>query len=252
MKHYRDTLHGIAKKHKFVIIFTFFMIWFLLGPFIERLPYINIFFAYAYVIFVIITLFVISPNTPLFVFCSILLILSIILPLFIIYTNSLFIKYSSLIVDLTFNIIFTINIIWYTSSKKAFTKDDIFAGVLAFMLLGACYAEIYYSLCCFDPKVVHFASLNVNTAQSTYKQMELDLNKFMYFSFATLSTVGYGDIYPISGIARRICSIEGCTGILYLAIFIGRMITFYEEPFFKKKTPPKFPEFEEDIRSSNL
>jgi len=59
---------------------------------------------------------------------------------------------------------------------------------------------------------------------------------FLYFSYITLSTVGYGDIWPVSSIAKRLCSFEACIGVLYLALFIGRVVMMYESPEKRSKT----------------
>ena len=45
-----------------------------------------------------------------------------------------------------------------------------------------------------------------------------------YFSFSTLTTVGFGDITPMSKIARTLAVMEAVTGTLYLAILISRLV----------------------------
>jgi hypothetical protein len=45
-----------------------------------------------------------------------------------------------------------------------------------------------------------------------------------YFSFMTLTTVGYGDVYPSSPIARTLCMLLATSGQLYLAILIARLV----------------------------
>ena len=50
---------------------------------------------------------------------------------------------------------------------------------------------------------------------------------FVYFSF-TLLTVGYGDVRPISGIARSLAILEGIVGVLYIGVFISRLLTLYK------------------------
>ncbi len=49
----------------------------------------------------------------------------------------------------------------------------------------------------------------------------------MYFSMTTLTTVGYGDIAPVSPVARSLANLEGIIGQLYPAIILARMITLY-------------------------
>lgn len=47
---------------------------------------------------------------------------------------------------------------------------------------------------------------------------------WMYFSFCTLSTLGYGDIVPTSRLSRSLAAGEAITGQLFLAITIARLV----------------------------
>ena len=49
----------------------------------------------------------------------------------------------------------------------------------------------------------------------------------IYFSFITLSTVGYGDITPVSRVARWLAALEAMTGLLYVAVLIARLVSLY-------------------------
>ena len=51
-----------------------------------------------------------------------------------------------------------------------------------------------------------------------------------YFSFITLSTVGYGDITPVSRLARWLAAMEAMTGLLYVAVLIARLVALYSSP----------------------
>ena len=51
-----------------------------------------------------------------------------------------------------------------------------------------------------------------------------------YFSFITLSTVGYGDITPVSKVARMLAAMEAVTGLLYVAVLIARLVALYSSP----------------------
>ena len=51
------------------------------------------------------------------------------------------------------------------------------------------------------------------------------LTDWMYFSFVTLTTVGYGDITPVATSARSLAMLEALTGQLYPAIIIARLVS---------------------------
>ena len=48
-----------------------------------------------------------------------------------------------------------------------------------------------------------------------------------YFSFVTLSTVGYGDITPVADVARMLAAAEAVIGTLFVAVLISRLVSMY-------------------------
>ncbi len=46
----------------------------------------------------------------------------------------------------------------------------------------------------------------------------------LYFSFVTLTTLGFGDIAPISPLARTLVMLEAVTGQLFLAVLVARLV----------------------------
>ena len=51
------------------------------------------------------------------------------------------------------------------------------------------------------------------------------LGQFSYFSFITLTTVGFDDISPLSGLAKQFAFLEGFIGQLYPAILLVRLVS---------------------------
>jgi len=49
----------------------------------------------------------------------------------------------------------------------------------------------------------------------------------LYFSFATLCTIGYGDIVPVSNVARMLSIMEAVVGIFYMTMLIARLVALY-------------------------
>jgi hypothetical protein len=49
----------------------------------------------------------------------------------------------------------------------------------------------------------------------------------LYFSLGTLTTVDYGDIIPVSNVARMLCMLQAVAGVFYLAILISRLVSLY-------------------------
>jgi voltage-gated potassium channel Kch len=52
---------------------------------------------------------------------------------------------------------------------------------------------------------------------------------FLYFSMLTLTTLGYGDIVPLTPAARMFAALESVTGVLYVAITVARLVAAYQK-----------------------
>lgn len=53
--------------------------------------------------------------------------------------------------------------------------------------------------------------------------------QLMYYSTVTLTTVGYGDILPLNPWARTLAALESVTGVLYIAVLLGRLVGIYRQ-----------------------
>jgi hypothetical protein len=59
-------------------------------------------------------------------------------------------------------------------------------------------------------------------APATYDTM---LPRLLYYSFTTLTTLGYGDITPIHPYARSLAVLESLVGVIYPAVLIARLVS---------------------------
>jgi hypothetical protein len=97
------------------------------------------------------------------------------------------------------------------------------ASVSAYLMLGLLWTIAYWLVSEINPAAFAF-----NTTTGTKESMH-GFNAF-YFSFITLSTVGYGDITPVSKVARMLAAMEAMTGLLYVAVLIARLVALYSTP----------------------
>jgi len=96
------------------------------------------------------------------------------------------------------------------------------ASVSAYVMLGLIWTLAYWIVDIWIPGAFSF-----NSAAGA-KTME-GFNAF-YFSFITLCTVGYGDITPVSKIAKMLAALEAMTGVLYVAVLIARLVGINSSP----------------------
>ncbi|MEO1421144.1 MAG: potassium channel family protein [Pseudomonadota bacterium] len=99
---------------------------------------------------------------------------------------------------------------------QAINRNRIVGSVCVYLLLGVLWAILYRLLFLIAP--ASFRGLNGS---------EVDLEAFTYFSFVTLTTLGYGDIVPVSGMARSLVILETMAGQLYIAILVAGLVGAY-------------------------
>ena len=98
--------------------------------------------------------------------------------------------------------------------------DTICGAIAGYLLLGVVFGLIFAALVSFHPDA--FAG---EIASSMTKNDGPEItHDFIYLSFVTLTTLGYGDIRPVSHWARTLCWFEAVVGQLYLAILIAGLV----------------------------
>lgn len=98
-------------------------------------------------------------------------------------------------------------------SEKKITKRTILGGISVYFLMGIFWAFCYQLVFVINPKAFMF----------TFDKDPFYFD-FLFFSFTTLTTLGYGDILPISYHARSLAMLESTLGPIFLAVFIARLV----------------------------
>lgn len=106
------------------------------------------------------------------------------------------------------------------------TGHRIVGAVAAYLLIGVIWAYAY--------SLVALASPGAFSGPVTPADGP---RTFFYFSFVTLTTVGYGDVLPIHPAARSLATLEAVVGPLYLAILIARLVSLAVAPGQERARP---------------
>ena len=104
----------------------------------------------------------------------------------------------------------------YLKNSPSVSEAHLYTAVSIYLLLAYTWAALYGAMVNLYP-----GSFQLGT-NSTDRQSDL-----IYFSLVTLSTVGYGDIVPLTGEARMVAALEGVTGVLYIAITVAILVSGY-------------------------
>jgi hypothetical protein len=114
------------------------------------------------------------------------------------------------------------NLLRFVLRAASVNVDVLCASISAYLMLGLLWTVAYWLLDQLTPGAFAF---NTNAGKHSIR----GFNAF-YFSFITLSTVGYGDITPVSKVARMLSAMEAMTGLLYVAVLIARLVALYSSP----------------------
>jgi voltage-gated potassium channel len=162
--------------------------------------------------------YALSERKHLFIIAVILSVISIITAVLVIVFPerwAVLLQHGSVVVLIAF---FAVSILGYVLHSGSVTIDRIFAAVCVYMLIGFAWAFGYAFLEEMTPGSL--APLH-DAGPTDYVTHILELR---YFSFMTLTTVGYGDIIPRSAAARTMAVIEAVMGQIYLAVLVARLV----------------------------
>ena len=116
-----------------------------------------------------------------------------------------------------------VNLLRFVLRAPSVNTEVLCASISAYLMLGLMWTMAYWLVDQLTPE----GAFSFNTNSGTHSMN--GFNAF-YFSFVTLSTVGYGDITPVSKVVRMLAAMEAMTGLLYMAILIARLVALYSSP----------------------
>jgi hypothetical protein len=124
---------------------------------------------------------------------------------------------------IVFLIFIIVNILRFVLRARQVNAEVLCASISVYLMFGLVWAMGYRLVACTNP-----ASFAYNAA-AVGNQSMTGFSSF-YFSFVTLSTLGYGDITPASPVARMLVVMESMTGTMYVAVLIARLVALYSKP----------------------
>jgi len=104
--------------------------------------------------------------------------------------------------------------LFFTLQDKTISLTTIFGSLSVYLFIGLFFAYIYLFIEAVSP--MSFSGLQAP-----------EESKAIYFSFITLTTVGFGEIVPLKPIVQSLVWIESFTGQCYLAVIIGQLVGRY-------------------------
>ena len=101
--------------------------------------------------------------------------------------------------------------------QREVTGETISMSISVYLLLGLTWGLLYIVIFTRHPEAFSFGTSPKVSAEQIFPV-------FLYFSLTTLSTVGFGDITPVTLPARYAAVAEGISGQFYLAVLVARLV----------------------------
>jgi hypothetical protein len=104
--------------------------------------------------------------------------------------------------------------------RQALSLDSVFGSICGYLLLGMAWGVLYSMLDTVWPGSFAVGDRLAEHVETGDSRIQL----FTYYSFITLTTVGYGDVTPLSTPARTCAWLEALTGQFYLAVLVAGLV----------------------------
>ena len=201
------------KIGRFLFLLISLMLWLVLRPFLEEFIKISTLMDIFITFILISAVYAVSQKRIVFISGILLALIAVIirwtshfLDLFLLAAVNNIVS----VLFLGFTIVIILN---YLFSEKRITADIIMGAICVYFLMGLMWAMGYSLLEMFEP-----GSFQIPPG------MDIAGPDFGYYSYVTLTTLGYGDITPISGPAQSLSTLEAAMGQLYLAVLVARLV----------------------------
>jgi hypothetical protein len=124
-------------------------------------------------------------------------------------------------------ILFTIvQLLIFIYNQKEVSRDLIVGAAVVYLLMAIMWMFIFIAV-----ETLHPGSFSIPDIEDISTS-----RVFLYYSFVTITTLGYGDITPVTSLARSLCILEAVIGQLYLVVQVAWLVGVHVSQSMLKKS----------------
>ena len=129
-------------------------------------------------------------------------------------------QHQPVLVDLLMVLVLTFaiaQVLYRVMSARKVDFNTLCGGISVYLLLAVSWALLF--------RVIE--GVQPGSFALPDEDIYANFNQFIYFSLSSLTTLGYGDIAPLTPVARIWSTLEAVTGVLYIAVLVARLVSLY-------------------------
>jgi hypothetical protein len=219
----RSTQLQALTGHKFFLLFLFLLASLVLYPFVENGGFGYFAFRIAGSAGILVAVYAIRLRRTLLFVALLLAIPAVLEHMRFRQPDPGFLSILNIVLSFVFDVFIVVVIF-----RRVFTKDQpnsetVFGALCIYLLVGFPFASIYGLVAAIQPKAFYLNPLtNLHAIPDKFD--------FIYYSFATMTSLGAAGITPVSAPVRSLSVMESILGVLYLAVLISRLMDAYRCP----------------------
>ncbi len=204
----------VCFKERFLSLLIFIIAMLIVGPLFEEFVQIRILMDILWSAIFVSAIYAVSQKKH-----HILIAVMLALPMLGSIWTKYFVQNKALIVvgglcGAAFFLFAIIQMLIFIYSRKEVTRDLIVGAAVVYLFMALMWTFIFVAV-----ETLHPGSFNIPEGTDIEASRQ-----FVYYSFVTLTTLGYGDITPATSMARSLCILEAVIGQLYLVVQVAWLV----------------------------
>ena len=206
-------------KGRFFLVFISLLLFLASGPYLAESIMGGVIMQITFTVVLLLGVYAINRNRVLLVVA-----VSLVLPILVSRWVTTFVFVPTLhVTGSVFGVLFfaflAISVLYHILLGDHMTADEIFGAVSGYLYIGLAWSFIFLIIESAQPGSFSFSNPGAFEGASGFA-----ISPFVYHSFVTLTTLGYGDITPNSPSARTFSYLEAIIGQIYLIVLIARLV----------------------------
>ena len=216
----------VCFKERFLSLLIFIIIMLVVGPLFEEFVQLSILMDILWSAIFVSAIYAVSQKKR-----HIVIAVLLVLPMLGSIWTKYFVQYKALVVvgslcGAAFFLFAIIQMLIFIYGQKEVTRDLIVGAAVVYLFMALMWTFIFVVV-----ETLHPGSFNLPEGQNIEATRQ-----FVYYSFVTLTTLGYGDITPITTMARSLCILEAVIGQLYLVVQVAWLVGIHVSQSVLKKS----------------